>query len=40
MNPFQTLKVQEMEYTYGSTNFKNYEKKINLSYYLGVAQIE
>ena len=29
-----------MEYTYGSANFKNYEKKINLGYYLGVAQIE
>ena len=28
VNPFQTLKVQEMEYTYSSTNFRNYEKKI------------
>ena len=26
--PFQTLKVQEIEYTYSSTNFRNYEKKI------------
>ena len=28
VNPFQTLKVQEMEYTYSSTNFRNYQKKI------------
>ena len=28
VNPFQTLKVQKMEYTYSSTNCKNYEKKI------------
>ena len=28
VNPFQTLKVQEIEYTYSSTNFRNYEKKI------------
>ena len=28
VNPFQTLKVQETEYTYSSANFRNYEKKI------------
>ena len=28
VNPFQTLKVQEMEYAYSSTNLRNYEKKI------------
>ena len=28
VNPFQTLKVQEMEYTYSSTNFSNYKKII------------
>ena len=27
VNPFQTLKVQEMEYTYSSANFRNNEKK-------------
>ena len=27
VNPFQTLKVQEMECTYSSANFRNYEKK-------------
>ena len=27
VNPFQTLEVQEMEYTYSSTNLRNYEKK-------------
>ena len=34
VNPFQTLKVQEMEYTYSSANFRNYEKnkKIGLFY--------
>ena len=26
-NPFQTLKVREMEYTYSSANFRNYENK-------------
>ena len=26
----QTLKVQEVEYTYSSTNFRNYEKKNGL----------
>ena len=30
VNPFQTLKVQEMEYTYSSTNFRDYQKKNNL----------
>ena len=28
VNPFQTPKVQETEYTYSSANFRNYEKKI------------
>ena len=34
VNPFQTLNVQEMEYTYSSANFRNYEKnkKIGLFY--------
>ena len=27
VNPFQTPKVQETEYTYSSANFRNYEKK-------------
>ena len=27
VNPFQTLKVQETEYTYSSANFRNYKKK-------------
>ena len=27
INPFETLEVQEMEYTYSSTNLRNYEKK-------------
>ena len=27
VNPFQTPKVQEMEYTYSSAKFRNYEKK-------------
>ena len=27
VNPFQTPKVQEMEYTYSSANLRNYEKK-------------
>ena len=31
VHPFQTLKVQEMEYTYSWTNFRNYEKN-NLGY--------
>ena len=29
VNPSQTLKVQEVEFTYSSTNFRNYEKKKN-----------
>ena len=27
VNPFQTLKVQDTEYTYSSANFRNYDKK-------------
>ena len=30
VNPFRTLEVQEMEYTYSSKNLRNYEKKWGL----------
>ena len=33
VNPFQTPKVQETEYTYSSANFRNYEKKKKLGYF-------
>ena len=39
VNPFQTLKVQEMEYTYSSANFRNNEKNKKLGYFTKSAHI-
>ena len=39
VNPFQTLKVQELEYTYSSANIRNNEKNKKLGYFTKSAHI-